>query len=216
MTSSEDPRRRLLEAAGQIFAEKGYEGATVRDIIDRAGVNISAVNYYFQGKERLYAEVVKQAACGSVEDTPMPTWAPGAPPALKLRDFIRTMVSRLLRKDKPAWHSRLIMRELGQPTPACAEWVRDYVRPNMAVLTGILAEVLPPGASPLQLHQTGFSVMAQCLFYLQCKPVVQLLLGDDFARLTPEAVADHVAEFCTAALGLRAPRPKAARRASRL
>ena len=150
MASSDDPRRRLLEAAGQIFAEKGYEGATVREIIDRAGVNIAAVNYYFREKERLYAEAVKQAACGSVEDTPMPAWPPGTPPAVKLRDFIRAMVGRLLRKDKPAWHSRLVMRELTQPTPACAEWVRDYVRPNAEVLTSILAEFLPPDASPLK------------------------------------------------------------------
>lgn len=212
MASSDEPRRRLLEAAGQVFAERGYEGATVREIIDRAGVNISAVNYYFQGKERLYAAVVKQAACGSVEDTPMPEWAPGTPPEVKLRDFIRTMVGRLLRKDKPAWHSRLVMRELAQPTPACAEWVRDYVRPNAEVLTGILAELMPPDTSSLKRYQTGFSVMSQCLFYMQDKPVVQLLLGDDYTRLTPEVVADHVAEFSLAALGMKAPsRPRGSR-----
>ena len=154
----------------------------MREIIDRAGVNISAVNYYFQGKERLYIEAVKQAACGSVEDTPMPAWPPGTPPEVKLRDFIRTMVGRLLRKDKPAWHARLMMRELAQPTPACAEWVRDYVRPNAEVLGGILAELLPPGTPSLKRYQTGFSIMGQCLFYMQGKPVVQLLLGDDYAR----------------------------------
>ena len=148
--SADEPRCKLLEAAGQIFAEKGFEGATVREICRRAGVNIAAVNYYFRDKERLYIEAVKNAACGSLEDTPLPAWPPGTPPAVKLRDFIRVMVGRLMNHDKPAWHSRLMMRELTQPTPACAEWVEEYVRPHAKVLKDILAEVLPPGTSAFQ------------------------------------------------------------------
>ena len=61
MSSPDDPRQRLLETAGQIFAEKGFDGATVREICRRAGVNIAAVNYYFRDKERLYIEAVKEA-----------------------------------------------------------------------------------------------------------------------------------------------------------
>src|SRR5579872_5106759 len=79
---------RLLEAAGEIFAEKGFKGATVREIIDRAGVNIAAVNYYFRDKERLYIETVKHAACGEPEDMRL-EWSPATSPVVKLRDFIR-------------------------------------------------------------------------------------------------------------------------------
>ena len=136
MSASEDPRRRLLEAAGEIFAEKGFEGATVREIKDRADVNIAAVNYYFQSKERLYIEAVKNASCGSLDHSPLPTWPVGTSPVVKLRDFIQVMVGRLMNCDKPAWHAQLMMRELAQPTSACAEWVRDYVRPHSEVLRG--------------------------------------------------------------------------------
>jgi TetR/AcrR family transcriptional regulator, regulator of cefoperazone and chloramphenicol sensitivity len=209
MSLPEDPRRRLLEAAGQIFAEKGFEGATVREIKDRAGVNIAAVNYYFQGKERLYVEAVKSAACGSAHDSPLPSWPPGTPPAIKLREFIAMMIRRLMNPDKPAWHTRLMMREMAQPTSACAEWVRDYVRPNAKVLTGILEELLPPGTSSFKRYLTGFSIMGQCLHYMQNKPVIQLLMGEEYAQITPEAVAAHITEFSLAALGLKAPRPKA-------
>src|SRR5438105_2551888 len=97
--ADQDPRQRLLDAAGEIFAEKGFEGATVRKIIERAGVNIAGVNYYFRDKERLYIEAVKHAACGRPGEAP--AWPPGTPPAAKLRDFIRQMVSNLFDPARP-------------------------------------------------------------------------------------------------------------------
>jgi AcrR family transcriptional regulator len=47
-------RELLLTAATRLFADKGYEGTTVKDLADAAGVNVSLVSYYFQGKEGLY------------------------------------------------------------------------------------------------------------------------------------------------------------------
>jgi AcrR family transcriptional regulator len=44
----------LLKAATKVFAEKGYGGATVKEIADEAGVNISLISYHFQGKEGLF------------------------------------------------------------------------------------------------------------------------------------------------------------------
>lgn len=49
-----DSRQLLLQAAKKVFAEKGLEGATVKDIGDLAGLNVSLVSYYFKGKEGIY------------------------------------------------------------------------------------------------------------------------------------------------------------------
>lgn len=49
----------ILEAARQQFCEKGYEGASVRDICDQAGANVSAIKYHFGGKEGLYRDCFK-------------------------------------------------------------------------------------------------------------------------------------------------------------
>ncbi|WP_412540248.1 TetR family transcriptional regulator [Longispora sp. K20-0274] len=51
---AERTRRQLLTAALEVFAAKGYAGARVQDIADRAGVNKRLINYYFGGKEGLY------------------------------------------------------------------------------------------------------------------------------------------------------------------
>jgi AcrR family transcriptional regulator len=49
-----DSREMLLQAAIQVIAQKGFEGATVKDVADQAGVNVSLVSYHFGGKEGLY------------------------------------------------------------------------------------------------------------------------------------------------------------------
>ncbi len=54
-----DAKNRLLKVALELFANKGIEGASTREIAQRAKVNISAITYYFGGKEELYAAVLE-------------------------------------------------------------------------------------------------------------------------------------------------------------
>ena len=67
--SPADTRQRLIEAAGEVFAERGFRAATIRDIVERAGANIAAVNYHFGDKENLYVEALS-ASCHQKEALP--------------------------------------------------------------------------------------------------------------------------------------------------
>lgn len=205
-TIADDTRQRLLETAGKIFADKGRHAATVREICKLAGVNIAAINYHFGDKERLYIEAVKHAHRCRIEEMPTPDWPEGTPPAVKLRAFIGMMLARMVFDDSPAWQKRLIMRELSEPTEACAELVRDNIRPIANRLMVILKELLPADTPPMQGYLIGFSIVGQCLHYGVNKPIIAILLGEQgLGRLDVDVIADHITRFTLAALGHAEP-----------
>jgi len=55
-------RERLLETATELFAEKGYAGASVREIVEKAGVSKPVLYYYFKSKEGLFYAILEWAA----------------------------------------------------------------------------------------------------------------------------------------------------------
>ena len=74
MSRTDDRTRdRLLEAAGEVFAQKGFLAASVGEITERAGANRAAVNYYYRTKEDLYVAAVRHGAATCMGRHPMPT-----------------------------------------------------------------------------------------------------------------------------------------------
>lgn len=206
MAAMDQTKARLLEAAGEEFAEKGFEGATIRSILNRAGVkNIAAINYYFGDKEQLYTQAVVEAhRCG----VGMPTEeeATAGPPAERLRRHIRHFLSSVLAVDQDqGWHHPLMLRELIQPTPASGTLVREVIRPKFERLAAILRDICPE-ADQRRLHVLAFSIVGQCLHYRMARPIAERLIGAaEYAELDLDYLTDHIAGFSLAALGLAPP-----------
>ncbi|MFM8495261.1 MAG: CerR family C-terminal domain-containing protein [Planctomycetia bacterium] len=200
---SEDPRDRILRAAGQEFAEHGYEAATVRDICLEAGVNVAAVNYYFGDKRRLYIESVKHAHEARVKQVPLPEWPAGKPAAERLHDFVANMLERMLGFGQPPWQVRLMMREVLHPTDACRELVEDYIRPHFALLVSILDELAGRTLPEPELRRIALSIIGQCFLYRAAGDVVGMLVpANELSTLhTPAQLADHVTRYALASLG---------------
>lgn len=55
-----ETKEKIIEAAGELFAQKGYEGTSVRDIASTACVNLASINYHFENKQNLYYEVFRR------------------------------------------------------------------------------------------------------------------------------------------------------------
>jgi AcrR family transcriptional regulator len=202
----DSPRQRLLESAGAAFAQHGFSGVSVRDICHSAGANIAAVNYYFGDKERLYIEAVKFACQRSAAKYPMPIWTAHIPASQRLYEFIHIFVNRMMDPDSKPWQTQLLLRELAQPTQACTEWIVEYVEPMAAQLKAILGELAPSSMPEDRIFLIGFSIVGQCLYYRQNRPIGAQLMGPErFERLSPEAIAKHICNFTGAALGFQPP-----------
>ena len=197
----DDARLQLLNAAGPIFAERGFQAATVREICRAANVNVAAVNYYFGDKECLYLESVKLASKQQVERFPLPRRPPESTAEIRLYDFILTLLTRLLDNDQP-WQTRLMMREVLRPTSACRELVEGHMRPHFELLLRVLGDLVPAETPPNQLRQIGFSVVGQCLHYRVASSVISMLTPEDelASCFSTEQLAEHIWRFTLAAL----------------
>jgi AcrR family transcriptional regulator len=202
-TETDTTPQRIVEAAGQIFAAKGFEAATVREICTRAEANVAAVNYHFGDKQRLYIEAVKRAHRSRELQFPMPEWEPTATAETKLADFILTLLKRMTSSDS-GWESELMSREISRPTEACAELARESIRPHFAMLNDILAELIP-GTDELERHLTAFSIVGQCLHYKFADPVVRQLVSEaEYQSYDVELLARHITDFSLRSLRARA------------
>jgi AcrR family transcriptional regulator len=192
-------RERLLEAAGEVFAERGYRAATVREITARAGMNVAAVNYHFQNKEELYAAVLKHAHRSAMESP----WVddPSAPPEERLGAFVSGMLRHLLDPTRPAWHRRLMAAEMSAPTPLLGSLIEEGFRPRALQLQEILLELTGDRLDAETLDRLGASIIGQCVFYRQNRPVIQALYpGLLSERDYLETLARHITEFSLAGI----------------
>ena len=210
MSTIDPTKARLLEAAGEEFAEKGFDGATVRSICARAGANIAAVNYHFGDKEQLYLQAIIEAHRCGVE---MPSDAEffASPPTEQLRRYIRHFLSNILALDQVGgWQQNLILREMMRPSQASDRLVQEVIRPRFERLLEVLRRVCPH-TDEQRLHVRAFSIIGQCLFYKVARQIAERLVGpEEFDSLDLSYLADHITSFSLAALGLTPPLNSAA------
>jgi AcrR family transcriptional regulator len=199
----------LIEAAGAVFAEKGFRGAHVRDICRRAGANLAAVNYHFRNKAGLYEAVLRQAHRSAMEKYPLEPALSQADPRRRLSSVIETFLRRLLEGGWPSWHGKLMMREFADPTPALGRVCRDYFQPTFDLFKKTLRPLV--GNSSAQLDRATLSVLSMCVFYRLADPPMRTM--NHPPPSTSKGIRDlarHIAEFSLGGLDrLRnAPRAK--------
>jgi AcrR family transcriptional regulator len=196
-------RQRLLEVAGQVFAEKGFDRATGKEITERAGTNTAAVNYYFGGVEGLYAAVFDEAASRLVTSDALRAAVAGKSDAkAKLEAFLGLLVQALTGPASASWVLRVMGREFTSPTLAPGT-PREKERLQRArILKDIVGELMGLPEDHPAVARGCISVVAPCALLLICdRPALKRL----FPRLglEPEdapAVLRHMVQFALAGL----------------
>ncbi len=195
-------RQHLLAAAGEVFAEVGFRAATVREICERAGANIAAVNYHFGDKERLYRAVLQETYQTAVKKYPADYGLrDDATAEERLRAFVHSLLLRIFSDGPSAQHGKLMAREMMEPTGALDEVVREDIRPMSTLLVAIVGELLGPGTDEGTRRLCANSVVSQALFYHHCRPVVVRLYPDmRFDRAGIDRLTEHITRFSLAAI----------------
>ncbi|MBT9491097.1 MAG: CerR family C-terminal domain-containing protein [Paucibacter sp.] len=160
-------RARLLREARRIFAAKGFDKASTREIAAAAEANIGLIAYYFGDKLGLYREVLVQPI------TAVMSAMPQADAALPLREWLQSFYGAFLRPlynadSGLADSTRIFCREMISPSPLWADICGEHIAPQHHALVQMLAQrcsVDGVGVIDAELHQLAFALIAMAHDY---------------------------------------------------
>jgi len=207
-SSAGSVRERLLDSAERLFAERGFDSTSVRDLAATAGCNLASVNYYFGGKENLYVEVwrrhlllLKDARISSIEKV---LFDSAGKPTLEdlLRSFAYAFIGPLVDETGGPRLIKLMAREILNPHLPSSMFNEAVIRPTLSAVQSALAKVcpeLPESKVPLVV----FSLIGQLVHTIKLKTMLGSMDDDEaLAEFEPTKVIEHIVAFSAA--GIRA------------
>jgi AcrR family transcriptional regulator len=218
MGDARNTRARVIAAASTLFAERGFHGTTVRDIAQRAKVNLAAGHYHFGSKETLYLEVLRAQFADIMArfEARGARLAPHAalPPAPRLQAMLHTRIAamlELLLGPPPGLPGTLMMREMCDPSAALPDIVEQFIQPQKRDMEVIVA-ALCPRFGRQQVERCVFSMVGQVFFYRHMLPALPRLLGrSTLSRAWLRATAEHITAFSLGGMQRLAARAPSAR-----
>jgi TetR/AcrR family transcriptional regulator, regulator of cefoperazone and chloramphenicol sensitivity len=173
VSSSELPlfkaRDRILQIATELFADRGFDAVTIRDLAQRASVNVAAINYHFRSKDDLYKAVVDQAfARWAREVVIVDMQSSGETPETVIRAIVESLLDPVLLRPRRPDHIRLLGWELLRATSLAAD---STTAPAFLPLVQTVASALArsaPRSAPLPESDAALlaqSLIGQCLLF---------------------------------------------------
>jgi AcrR family transcriptional regulator len=200
MESGEDTRERILTEAEALFAERGYEAVSVREITKKAGCNLAAVNYHFGNKNNLYLEVFRSRV---------------VPRAVRLQKVFRTMLNESERPDLKTLframataflkgpltdeeriaHHQLMAREVANPTEAFGIVAEMAMAPFFREVSNHIRPLLRDDLEDDKLVINIMSMFSQIMFFNFSRVSVSMLTGKTYDQEFVNTLIEHITEF---------------------
>jgi TetR/AcrR family transcriptional regulator, regulator of cefoperazone and chloramphenicol sensitivity len=209
-------RERILAEAESLFAEKGYEAVSIREITGAAGCNLAAVNYHFGTKQNLYLEVfrecwvprarrIHQAFYQALDAQDDPT------PDAVIEALARAFLEGPLSEEERARHHQLVAREMAKPTEAFDLLAREMMVPFVSEVAQLLRKADPE--RPLEeedLLLAILSLLASVLYFNFARTAVTRITGRSYDQAFRSRLIRHITRHATG--GMRAGEPGTGRR----
>ncbi|MCB9480266.1 MAG: CerR family C-terminal domain-containing protein [Desulfobacteraceae bacterium] len=195
----DDTKKKLIEAAGEIFAQKSFRFTTVREICKLAGTHVGSVNYHFRDKEGLYEAVLQYSHIYVLEKYPPDLGlTQTSTPQEKLRAFIHSFLLRILDEGVPAWHGKLMAQEFANPTNAVHKLIEKSIKPLHLYLGSIVRELLQVEKghrNETAVFLCSQSIVGQCLQYFKGKEVIEAICPRGFSARDVEMLTEQITLF---------------------
>jgi AcrR family transcriptional regulator len=203
---TEITRQALLYHATAVFAENGFERASVREITRRAQVNQAAINYHFGGKEALYREVLRLAVAALNDASLLDEGTISQVPRDEaVRLFIRQQVTPLLKHQQISHYLRIFAWEALAPTQIYLDFIASEKLPVLDQAEKIVRRFLPAAASRAEVTIATIWLTQQAVPFIRhydtlSKPPLNLKMDQGFIeRLAADLGRMAVAGLSSAA-----------------
>ncbi len=203
---SEVTRERIMKAAERLFAERGYDGTSVRAIVAKARVNQAAINYHFDGKDGLYREVLRAAFHALTEDhLAHAKDVKSMSREQALGEFIRRQLHPLMARDEYSRHMRIFNWETVRPTAVFRSLVSEEAAPFMGLAADLAGRFLPDADRRTRMV-AAIWLIGQCNVFLRnreqlAEPPIGLVLDETTVESLSKMISTWVVGGLGAALG---------------
>jgi AcrR family transcriptional regulator len=164
---SEYTRERIIKAAVQLFAQKGYDGASIRTIVAKARANQAAINYHFAGKDGLYRAVLTEAFRALTEHQVAEAESlKTASREEALRQFVRRQLRPLATRDELSRYIQIFNWETVRPSAVFRKFLSEEAAPFMGVATDLVRRFMPQ-ADQRTLVFAAIWLLGQCSVFVR-------------------------------------------------
>ena len=199
-------KKRILEKAEDLFAQKGYHAVSVREITQAAKCNMAAVNYHFNSKKNLYMEVfrtqwvpreLRMYESFSKELSKIEPHSPD----LVIQVLASAYLEGPLTTEELKRHRQLIIREINNPTEVF-EFVADHtMRPLYRILQQHLKPFFPEHSNEESFTLDILSIFGILLYFNYSRPMITHITGEKYDNAFKTRLITHLVRFSLNGLG---------------
>lgn len=198
-------RDRMVKAATRVFAEHGFDGASVRAIVAKAGVNQAAVNYHFGSKEGLYRAVLQSALQSLTSDDAAADAATRTREAA-LRQFVRRQLRPMMARDERSDYLRIFSWETLRSSAPFRKFMAEEATPVFGEATALVRRFLPADATDLQAVLGALWLYGQCSIFVRnrehlSRPPLRLKVDERLVDVLVETISAWAVGGLTRAAG---------------